>query len=646
MANTVSLISYNNTFGDWVVATNSLIKENNDLSSNNYVKGSGTLFLNAPTLGLQIANNAIIGGQLQVQGAGSGVYVQRNMRLDGTLSLSNTTLSLNSGPVVIVGTLSTSNTATFGASVEVTGNTTSSNVVVDKTVTATDLYLANTMSAGNTILTGNLSCSDIKLSNYLIARGANLSSLQTIGAVSVGSDLSIGGQLSVGGNFALTGIVVYDTNSLILNAGSSVGMNSYLGVNRGTTGSNAEILWNETADEWQIKDVNNPGNYHKIMTGDLRNDSISTANSVQLATPQAVKIVNDNLVANVVILNNNVTANVIALNAFIESSFAKANTLVNSIVCTSGKAYQNANSITFTSTNGVVTVGSGNTVTINTAQDIRVTASPTFAGLTITTTPISISSGGTGGNNRVTSLTNLLPPSPPVDAVLTANNTGHYVWRQNYANTAAFTSPYGLIPAGNNTVQLAIQDLENRKATISNPVFTNLVLSPNPPLLSSNTQVATTYFVQTVVRNNINIESSNLTSNITNTISNVSFYSVAAGTRASNNFGEIVATGKIISYYSDERLKNKLGNIENALDKVMGLNGFYYEPNDVAQNLGYELKREVGMSAQEVQSVLPEIINKAPVNDNYLTIQYERLVPLLIEAIKELKSQVDELKNT
>jgi len=76
----------------------------------------------------------------------------------------------------------------------------------------------------------------------------------------------------------------------------------------------------------------------------------------------------------------------------------------------------------------------------------------------------------------------------------------------------------------------------------------------------------------------------------------------------------------------------------------MQLNGFYYEANKTAQDLGYSVKREVGLSAQEVQNVLPEITVPAPIDPQYLTIHYERVIPLLVEAIKELKHEIDELK--
>lgn len=108
--------------------------------------------------------------------------------------------------------------------------------------------------------------------------------------------------------------------------------------------------------------------------------------------------------------------------------------------------------------------------------------------------------------------------------------------------------------------------------------------------------------------------------------------------------GAITATGNITAYYSDDRLKTKLGVIPNALDKVKSLEGFYYQANEVAQALGYEVKREVGVSAQSVQAVMAEVVAPAPIDPQYLTVQYEKLVPLLIEAIKELTAKVEALE--
>lgn len=107
--------------------------------------------------------------------------------------------------------------------------------------------------------------------------------------------------------------------------------------------------------------------------------------------------------------------------------------------------------------------------------------------------------------------------------------------------------------------------------------------------------------------------------------------------------GAITATGNITAYYSDDRLKTNLGSIQNALDKVKTLSGFYFEANATAQSLGYEIKREVGVSAQQVQRVMPEVISPAPIDPQYMTVHYDKLIPLLIEAIKELSDKVDAL---
>ena len=120
--------------------------------------------------------------------------------------------------------------------------------------------------------------------------------------------------------------------------------------------------------------------------------------------------------------------------------------------------------------------------------------------------------------------------------------------------------------------------------------------------------------------------------------------SLGVGTAASGTTGEIRATNNITAYYSDDRLKTRTGLIENALDKVASLDAFYYHANETAQALGYDVHPEVGISAQQVQAIMPEVVAPAPIDDKYLTVRYERLVPLLIAAIKELQAEVELLK--
>ncbi len=119
---------------------------------------------------------------------------------------------------------------------------------------------------------------------------------------------------------------------------------------------------------------------------------------------------------------------------------------------------------------------------------------------------------------------------------------------------------------------------------------------------------------------------------------------LSVGTTADPGAGAIYATGNITAYYSDERLKTKLGNLESALDKICAIDTFYYEANETAQALGYKAEREVGVSAQSVQAVFPELVAPAPIDAQYLTVRYERLVAPIIEAIKELRAEVAALK--
>jgi hypothetical protein len=121
--------------------------------------------------------------------------------------------------------------------------------------------------------------------------------------------------------------------------------------------------------------------------------------------------------------------------------------------------------------------------------------------------------------------------------------------------------------------------------------------------------------------------------------------SLGVGTAASGTTGEIRATNAITSFYSDDRLKTKTGNIQNALEKVLSLDGFHYHANETAVELGYDASEQhVGLSAQQVQAVLPEVVVPAPIDPQYMTLHYERIVPLLVEAIKEQQKQIEELK--
>ena len=102
----------------------------------------------------------------------------------------------------------------------------------------------------------------------------------------------------------------------------------------------------------------------------------------------------------------------------------------------------------------------------------------------------------------------------------------------------------------------------------------------------------------------------------------------------------IRASGDVIAFNSsDERYKDNLQPISEPLWKVSQIGGYTFDWND---NQDVYKGHDVGVIAQEIQEVLPEVVGEK--NGGYLGVKYEKIVPLLIESIKELKQEVDEIK--
>jgi len=127
-------------------------------------------------------------------------------------------------------------------------------------------------------------------------------------------------------------------------------------------------------------------------------------------------------------------------------------------------------------------------------------------------------------------------------------------------------------------------------------------------------------------------------------IGNYQFNSIGVGTEASIVAGEIRATGDIVAFYSsDERLKENIQPIENALTKVEAISGNTYDWKKGFETIHSNKGRDVGVIAQELEKILPEVVTER--ETGYKAVNYEKIVPLLIEAIKELSAKIKELEN-
>jgi hypothetical protein len=101
--------------------------------------------------------------------------------------------------------------------------------------------------------------------------------------------------------------------------------------------------------------------------------------------------------------------------------------------------------------------------------------------------------------------------------------------------------------------------------------------------------------------------------------------------------GDIKASGNITAY-SDERFKTNIHPIVNALEKVGQMRGVTYETKE-------EGRRRIGVIAQEIEKIIPEVVLTDDTEDHYKSVDYGNIVAVLIEAVKELKAKVDELSS-
>ena len=287
------------------------------------------------------------------------------------------------------------------------------------------------------------------------------------------------GQLSVGGNFIINGATIYNSNVFTINAGSNEGQFSSIVVNRGQTGANGEIRWNETEEYWDIYETNS-GNYYRILTDEHLSDVLTSTSSLGVASSLAANTLNERIeTANTFLQGrftssssfangafvranssytaqnttasfanaafrhanaafesaNNVAPQVAPAFAQANAAFTKANSVISSIRGTTGSISASAAGVTLKSNNGIVIFATndsdtGNTLSISTPQDLRTTGSPTFAGLSLTT-PLQVGQGGTGTSSYA-SLFGLTVTaaagSGAAGKVLGTDGSGGYSW--------------------------------------------------------------------------------------------------------------------------------------------------------------------------------------------------------------------------
>jgi len=604
--NTINTTTFNASGTAYV---NGLYANNNvQVPVLNATTGTYTPFINA--------NNAVNTITLNASGTAfvNGLYANNNVQTPIINATTGTyTPFINANNAVNTTTLNASGTAWVSV-------LNANNIITVPVLNATTGTYTPFINANNAVNTTTLNASGTAFVNVLSSNGAisgtnlNLSGT-TLSATNVTgsfSALTTTGSVTVGGNFVLTGTTIYATNTFTISATVATPITSYFSVYRsGGANANASIRWNEDQDFFDLNNVNN-GNFYRIHTDEFSSDSTTNYGSKNIATSNAVfylqtlaNTTNTSISTNVSSLQAQISQNVSiiagvdatqntnieAVNGKMNSAYARANISSQLFLGTIGSATPSTPGgvISILTTNGMAVTGTSNTLTINTPQDLRTTATPTFTGLSLSTNPLAISSGGTGATSAGAALTALLPTGTTAGYVLTTGGPGSFSWspagsagagvtpgttinstrtsyvgnlvstiyttpvyvagtnqvrvyidgvRQHpseyaetsgntggsgivtftsspptgsailfevdgyiinpyYANNITFTAPQGAIPITANTIQLAITDLETRKAALSGASFTGPVQAPTALISTANTQVATTSWVST-----------------------------------------------------------------------------------------------------------------------------------------------------
>ena len=455
MANTVSNISYANTFGDWVVATDALIRENNTLAKGNYTKDSGTLTLSeSSAVALTSSGDIVAQKQLLVQGVASSATIDNNLTVGKQVYFTNTVLGLtHSGQANMNGLIVAQgpNIGIFVANnAHVNGNTTIRyNTVTDKvqanTSVTTPLVSSDTITNSGTVYTNQVRANSLITSTTINNSGfvysdtvvantsvttptlssttinnsdtvrtniltANISaSVPTLSVATLIDGNTASGflnnlyaqNMTVSGNFVQTGATIYAANTFVLSQNAASAINSYYNVDRGPGETQASFRWTEISKNWQTRNVTS-GTYYRVLTDEYLSDSVNSTSSTSVATANVANYLYNQILATKTIFTG-----------------------------TSGAPFT-SNTLTFSSNNGVTIVPVGsNTVAISTSQDLRTTATPTFSTLTLSTTPLGTGSGGSGQTSASGAFNTFITGAAGTGSsgqVLTTGGAGSYYW--------------------------------------------------------------------------------------------------------------------------------------------------------------------------------------------------------------------------
>lgn len=535
------------------------------------------------------------------------------------------------------------------------------------TATATELNYTDGVSSNIQTQLDNLSGTDIAITLTGDATGSgtitNLGdvSFATTLAGTFAGDKTFSNNVVVSGNLTVSGTTT-SVNSNEVNIGDNVivlnsdeagtpSQNGGLEIERGTE-TNASILWDEGNDYW-VSGL--AGAEERIVVG-AGNTSITTLGTIGTGTWQGTAIAHDYIGLDA-IDGTNIADNAINSEHYTDGSIDREH-LAADIVNGSKIADESIDSEHYVDGSILTEHISADQVTYAKIQNVSAT-----------NRILGRDSAGAGDIEEITPAN--LRTMINVEDGATADQTAAEI------RTAVGTGNNGVIPAEGTAGHFLKHDgtfglpsyTTNTDTNTQNTTTLSFVDSSNDIILRNTTGGAGsgTQDIKLVAGSNITLthtDANNFTIASTDTNTQLSTADVrgkfSAGTGISISSGEISigqavatgddvtfasvsATGDIVAYASsDERLKDNIEVISNPIEKVQQLKGVTWDWNDKASEIQHSLPN-VGVIAQDVEKVLPQLVKDR--DNGYKGVDYDKIVGLLIEAIKDQQTQIDELKS-
>ena len=582
-----------------------------------------------------------------------------------------------SGNASTASKLATARTITLGG--DLTGN-----VSFDGSagVTLTATIAADSVALG-TDTTGNYVASLVAGTGITLANNTGEGATPTItnSAPDQTVVLTAGSNVSISGTYPNFTIASTDTNTTYTaSTGLSLTGTAFSIDSTVVTLSGAQTLTNKTIGGGQLVDAS-------VTNAKLANSSLTVTAGTGLSGGGAVS-----LGGTVTLANAGVTSNVAGTGISV-SGGTGAVTITNSDRGSSQNIFKN---VAVSGQTTVVADGNDDTLTFAAGSNVTITTNASTDTITISSTDTNTTYTAGGGltlsgtefsHTDTSSVTNLTTSSRRYVSALTFDTYGHVTGYETGTETVTDTNTtYSVGDGGLTAVNFTTtrrDKLDGIAAGATNVTNTNQ--------LTNGAGFQTTSGTVAKVENTVGGTSSadlvygNMADNdqfrirIGGTATNAGFVEIATaddGTepilvrqytgvfttlaRTANlldGSGNTTFPGDVTAYSSDERLKENVVNIPNALDKVLSLNGVTFDWKQEAFDAGFNPKikeGDAGVLAQQVQAVLPQAVKPAPFDldtdgssisgKDYLTVQYEKLAPLFIEAIKEQQAQIELLK--